>query len=113
MFQPSDRQGNPPIDRQQKLIDNKNATSIDNRPIPKTTVSEKEKLDGEYLIPEKFGIFRDSDGYARAIDGRIMTTIRVHNKDIRRLLERASKDEPSYICLPKHANLFTQTNLVP
>ncbi|KAF3516712.1 hypothetical protein DY000_02060415 [Brassica cretica] len=42
-----------------------------------------------------------------------MTTIRVHNRDIRRLLERASGDEPSYICLPEHANLFTQTKLVP
>ena len=33
--------------------------------------------------------------------------------DIRRVLERASRDEPSYICLPEHANLFTQTKLVP
>ncbi|KAF3494240.1 hypothetical protein DY000_02052429 [Brassica cretica] len=40
-------------------------------------------------------------------------TIRVHNRDIRRLLERASRDEPSYICLPGHTNLFTQTKLVP
>ncbi|KAF3607573.1 hypothetical protein DY000_02047834 [Brassica cretica] len=42
-----------------------------------------------------------------------MTTICVHNSDIRRVLERASSDEPSYICLPEHANLFTQTKLVP
>ncbi|KAF2539362.1 hypothetical protein F2Q68_00021110 [Brassica cretica] len=33
--------------------------------------------------------------------------------DIRRVLERASRDEPSYICLPEHANLFTKTKLVP
>ncbi|KAF3550955.1 hypothetical protein DY000_02006891 [Brassica cretica] len=33
--------------------------------------------------------------------------------DIRRVLERASRDEPSYICLPEHANLYTQTKLVP
>ncbi|KAF3592802.1 hypothetical protein DY000_02021968 [Brassica cretica] len=33
--------------------------------------------------------------------------------DIRRVLERASRDEPSYIWLPEHANLFTQTKLVP
>ncbi|KAF3576699.1 hypothetical protein DY000_02030946 [Brassica cretica] len=33
--------------------------------------------------------------------------------DIRRVLERASRDEPSYICLPEHANLFTQIKLVP
>ncbi|KAF3489335.1 hypothetical protein F2Q69_00053472 [Brassica cretica] len=40
-------------------------------------------------------------------------TIRVHNKDIKRLLERASRDEHSYICLPEHASSFTQTKLVP
>ena len=33
--------------------------------------------------------------------------------DIRRVLERASRDEPSYICLPEHANVLTQTKLVP
>ncbi|KAF2530460.1 hypothetical protein F2Q70_00029410 [Brassica cretica] len=32
---------------------------------------------------------------------------------IGRLLERASRDEPSYICLPEHASSFTQTKLVP
>ncbi|KAF2576947.1 hypothetical protein F2Q68_00004605 [Brassica cretica] len=51
-----------------------------------------------------------TSGYARDLEGY---TTRVHNKDIRRLLERASRDEPSYICLPEHANLFTQTKLVP
>ncbi|KAF3565459.1 hypothetical protein DY000_02015983 [Brassica cretica] len=30
-----------------------------------------------------------------------------------KLLERASRDEPSYICLPEHASSFTQTKLVP
>ncbi|KAF3501583.1 hypothetical protein F2Q69_00043692 [Brassica cretica] len=30
-----------------------------------------------------------------------------------RLLERDSRDEPSYICLPEHASLFTHTKLVP
>ncbi|KAF3589154.1 hypothetical protein F2Q69_00029070 [Brassica cretica] len=34
-------------------------------------------------------------------------------RDIRRLLERASRDEPSYICLPEHASSFTQTKLAP
>ncbi|KAF3589046.1 hypothetical protein F2Q69_00028799 [Brassica cretica] len=35
------------------------------------------------------------------------------DENIRRLLERASRDEPSYICLHEHANLFTQTKLLP
>ncbi|KAF3588710.1 hypothetical protein F2Q69_00030094 [Brassica cretica] len=204
----------------QQSIDTNNTTSIDNRPIPKTTLSEQDKLDNQYLTPDEFGIFRDPDRYAKAIDGRTLHvsrediadilqrangadnlfmhqrsnpeqkikkkfydtaggiensfkqrsrhttqpsinidvptvarqlefgrrayelygnrkfyweekdeygvyrdnrgfardldghTIPVHNKDIRRLLERASRDEPAYICLPEHASSFTQTKLV-
>ena len=59
---------------------------------------------------DEYGIYRDDQGYARDIDGH---TIRVHNNDIRRLLERASRDETNYICLPEHASSFTQTKLVP
>ncbi|KAF2592526.1 hypothetical protein F2Q70_00043323 [Brassica cretica] len=59
---------------------------------------------------DEYGIYRDDQGYARDLDGH---TISVHNRDIIRLLERASRDEPSYICLPEHASLFTQTKLVP
>ncbi|KAF3494861.1 hypothetical protein DY000_02052552 [Brassica cretica] len=204
---PIDRAIRPSIDTHyQQSIDNNNATSIDNRPIPNTTVSEKDKFDHQFLIPDEFGIFSlipdefgifwDPDGYAKAIDGRTLhisrediadilqtangadnmfmhhrsnpeqkatkefydtaggidnsfiqkshhptqtsidiafptsvdrqpefgrraydiydgNTIRLHNTDIRRVLERASRDEPSYICLPEHANLFTQTKLVP
>ncbi|KAF3609188.1 hypothetical protein DY000_02049297 [Brassica cretica] len=59
---------------------------------------------------DEYGVYRDDRRYARDLDGN---TIRLHNRDIRRLLERASRDEPSYICLLEHANLFTQTKLVP
>ncbi|KAF3533530.1 hypothetical protein DY000_02040284 [Brassica cretica] len=59
---------------------------------------------------DQYGVYRDEQGYARVLDGN---TSRFHNMDIRRVLERASRDEPSYICLPEHANLFTQTKLVP
>ncbi|KAF2534548.1 hypothetical protein F2Q70_00029131 [Brassica cretica] len=59
---------------------------------------------------DEYGIDKDDQGYARDLDGH---TIRVHNRDVRRLLERASRDEPSYICLPEHASSFTQTKLVP
>ncbi|KAF2589145.1 hypothetical protein F2Q70_00038782, partial [Brassica cretica] len=38
--------------------------------------------------------------------------IRVSKDDIRNLLERASMDEPSYLCLPEHARSFTLTKLV-
>ncbi|KAF3611408.1 hypothetical protein DY000_02048816 [Brassica cretica] len=67
----------------QQSIDNDNATSIDNRPIPKTTVSEKDKIDDEYLIQDEFGIFRDPDGYARAIDGRLTLTHQMGQKTSR------------------------------
>uniref|UniRef100_M4FH81 Uncharacterized protein n=1 Tax=Brassica campestris TaxID=3711 RepID=M4FH81_BRACM len=59
---------------------------------------------------DQYGVYRDKQGYTRDLDGN---TIRLHNIDIRRVLERASVDEPSYICLPEHAFLFTQTKLVP
>ncbi|KAF3559214.1 hypothetical protein F2Q69_00012793 [Brassica cretica] len=222
---PIDRENRPAIDtNHSKSIDINNTTSIDIRPKPKTTVSEKDKSDNQYLTPDEFGIFRDPDGYARAIDGRTLHvsrediadilqtangadnlfihqrnipkhqqqatkefydtaggidksfkqrtrhptqpsidvdvptsvdrrlefgrrafdllgtrrfyweekdeygiyrdyqgyardldghTIHVQSRDIRRLLERASRDEPSYICLPEHASSFTQTKLVP
>ncbi|KAF3607758.1 hypothetical protein DY000_02048857 [Brassica cretica] len=222
---PIERESRPSIDiNHSTSIDINNTTSIDIRPIPKTTVSEKDKFNNQYLIPNEFGNFRDPDGYARAIDGRTLHvsredianilqtsdgadnlfihqrnipehqhkatkefydtaggidksfkqrtrhstqpsidvdiptsvdtrpefgkkyfdllgtrrfyweekdeygiyrddqgcardldghTIRVHNRDIIRLLERASRDEPSYICLPEHASSFTQTKLVP
>ncbi|KAF3547116.1 hypothetical protein DY000_02007739 [Brassica cretica] len=176
-----------PIDRAHRpSIDINPSTSIDIRSKPKTTVSERDKFNNEYLTPDEFGIFRDPDGHARAIDGHILNvsrkdiadilqtangaenlsrhptrqsidvdvptsvdrqpefcrrafdshgtrkfyweekdqygvyideqgyardlagnTIRLHN------MERASRDEPSYICLPEHANLFTHTKLVP
>ncbi|KAF3568252.1 hypothetical protein DY000_02014931 [Brassica cretica] len=46
----------------------------------------------------------------RDVDGHI---INVSKEDIRKLMERASRDEHSYICLPEHASSFTQTKLVP
>ncbi|KAF2565784.1 hypothetical protein F2Q68_00025125 [Brassica cretica] len=171
-------------------IDINHTTSIDSRLKPKTTVSEKDKSDNQYLTPDEFGIFRDPHGYVKANDGHTLYvsrediadilqtangaynlfmqqhnfsehqqkvtkefydtaggidksfkqrkfyweekdeygiyrddqgyardvdghTIRVHNKDIRRLLERASRDNPNYFCLPEHASSFTQTKLVP
>ncbi|KAF3584826.1 hypothetical protein F2Q69_00029067 [Brassica cretica] len=59
---------------------------------------------------DEYGVYRDDRRYSRDLDGN---TIRLHNTNIRRLLERASRHEPSYLCLPKHANLFTQTKPVP
>ncbi|KAF3577486.1 hypothetical protein DY000_02031622 [Brassica cretica] len=57
---------------------------------------------------DEYGVYRDDREFARDLEGR---TIPVHTKCIKRLLERASRDETAYICLPEHASSFTQTKL--
>ncbi|KAF2605010.1 hypothetical protein F2Q70_00026234 [Brassica cretica] len=59
---------------------------------------------------DEYEVYRDDREFARDLDGH---TIPVHTMDIRRLLERASRDEPAYRCLPEHASSFKQTQLVP
>ncbi|KAF2605869.1 hypothetical protein F2Q68_00044037 [Brassica cretica] len=59
---------------------------------------------------DEYGVYKDDLGCARDVDGDI---INVPKEDIRKLMERASRDEHSYICLPEHASSFTQTKLVP
>ncbi|KAF3512982.1 hypothetical protein F2Q69_00009159 [Brassica cretica] len=56
------------------------------------------------------GVYRDDHGHARDVDGNIIC---VSKDDTRSLLERASIDEHSYLCLPEQARSFTQTKLVP
>ncbi|KAF3509145.1 hypothetical protein F2Q69_00005818 [Brassica cretica] len=57
---------------------------------------------------DEYGVYRDDQGCARDVDGHI---INVSKEDIRKLMERASRDEHSYICLPEHVSSFTQTKL--
>ncbi|KAF2611603.1 hypothetical protein F2Q70_00011995 [Brassica cretica] len=71
----------------QQPIDINNTTSIDDHSIPTTTISEKDKLDNQYLTPDEFGIFRDPNGFAKAIDGR---TLNVSREDIAYILQRAN-----------------------
>ncbi|KAG5393309.1 hypothetical protein IGI04_023272 [Brassica rapa subsp. trilocularis] len=59
---------------------------------------------------DEYGVYRDDREFARDLDGH---TIPIHTKDIRRLMERVSRDEPAYICLLVHASSFTQRKLVP
>ncbi|KAF3505558.1 hypothetical protein F2Q69_00007000 [Brassica cretica] len=80
-----------PIDRAHRpSIDINPSTSIDIRSKPKTTVSERDKFNNEYLTPDEYGIFRDPDGHARAIDGRILN---VSQKDIADILQTANGAE--------------------
>ncbi|KAF3544857.1 hypothetical protein DY000_02006567 [Brassica cretica] len=59
---------------------------------------------------DEYGVYRDDQGCARDVDGNI---INVSKEDIRKLMERALRDEHNYICLPEHVSSFTQTKLVP
>ena len=73
--------------RPQQSINFNNTTSIDNHPIPKTTVRKKVKLDNQYLTPDEFGIFRDPNGFAKAIYG---LTLHISREDIADILQTAN-----------------------
>ena len=75
-------------------------SSIDIRPKTKLTVSENPNFDNQYLTPDKLGIFRDPDGYARAIDGH---ALQVSRKDIADILQMANGAD----------NLFMQQRTAP
>ena len=90
-----------PIDRTNcPSIDNNLFPSIDIRPKPKSTISENPNYDNNYLTQDKFGIFRDPDGYARAIDGH---ALQVSREDIADILQTANGAN----------NLFMQQRTVP
>ena len=57
-------------------------------------------IDYDFLIPDEFGIFRDPDGNARAMDGRIL---QVSREDIADILQLANGPD----------NLFKQQRSIP
>ncbi|CDY08699.1 BnaC03g54830D [Brassica napus] len=57
-------------------------------------------IDYDFLLPDEFGIFRDSDGHARAMDGRIL---QVSREDIADILQLANGAD----------NLFMQQRRIP
>ncbi|KAF3583622.1 hypothetical protein F2Q69_00030428 [Brassica cretica] len=75
-------------------IDIKASTSIDIRSQPPSTVREKAKQNNNYLTPDEFGIFRDLEGYARAIDGH---ALQVSREDIADILQMANGAENLFI----------------
>ncbi|KAF3575230.1 hypothetical protein F2Q69_00058979 [Brassica cretica] len=90
-----------PIDRANRpSIDDNPPSSIDIRPKPPSTVSKNPNYDNQYLTPDEFGIFRDLDGYARAIDGH---ALQVSIEDIADILQMANGAD----------NLFMQQRTVP
>jgi len=88
---PIDRAIPPSIDiNPSTSIDINHTTSIDIRPKPKSTVSEKDKFDNQYLTPDEFGIFKDPDGNTRAIEGRTLHVSREDIADILQLMEQTT-----------------------
>ena len=81
-------------------IDNKVSTLIDIRSQPPSTLREKAKLNNNYLTPDEYGIFRDPEVYARAIDGY---ALQVSREDIADILQMANGAE----------NLFMQQRNIP
>ncbi|KAF3607725.1 hypothetical protein DY000_02049100 [Brassica cretica] len=78
------------------------STSIDSHSKPKLSLSTKKNMsiDYDFLLPDEFGIFRDQDGHARAMDGRIL---QVSREDIADILQVANGPD----------NLFTQLRSIP
>ena len=81
-------------------IDDQHPTSIDIRTKQPSTVSAKTQYDKQYLIQDEFSIFRDPDGYARAIDGH---ALQVSREDIADILQMANGAD----------NLFRQQRTIP
>ncbi|KAF2565916.1 hypothetical protein F2Q68_00025329 [Brassica cretica] len=87
---PSDRQSNPPIDRHSSpTIDRQQQCNIDRQPsnTKHHCKRKKDKFDNQFLTPDEFGIFKELDGYAKAIDGR---TLHVSREDIADILQTAN-----------------------
>ncbi|KAF3514383.1 hypothetical protein F2Q69_00007038 [Brassica cretica] len=70
-------------------IDTLVSTSIDSHSKPKLSLFTKKNMsvDYDFLTPDEFGIFRDPDGHARAMDGRIL---QVYREDISDILQLAN-----------------------
>ncbi|KAF3594228.1 hypothetical protein DY000_02022464 [Brassica cretica] len=82
-------------------IDASVSTSIDTTLNPNLSISklnDNANIDYGFLTPDEFGIFRDPDGNARAIDGRIL---QVSREDIADILQVANGPD----------NLFSQQQL--
>ncbi|XP_048612564.1 uncharacterized protein LOC111202715 [Brassica napus] len=71
-------------DKRLPLIDTPVSTSIDTHSKPQLSLFTKKNMSMDYgfLTPDEFGIFRDPDGHARAMDGRILKVSREDISDI-------------------------------
>ena len=79
-------------DKRLPLIDTPVSSSINSHSKPKLSLSTKKNIciDYDFLLSDEFGIFRDQDGHARAMDGRILQVIREDIADILQLANGAN-----------------------
>ncbi|KAL0771637.1 hypothetical protein Bca101_036788 [Brassica carinata] len=97
------RSKNPNLaDKLLPSIDTPVSTSVDSHSKPKLSLFTKKNMSIDYgfLTPDEFGIFRDPDGHARAMDGRIL---QVSREDIADILQLANRPD----------NLFMQKRSIP
>ncbi|KAF3526402.1 hypothetical protein F2Q69_00047308 [Brassica cretica] len=89
-------------DKRLPSIDTPVSTSFDSHSKPKLSLSTKKNMsiDYDFLLPGEFGIFRDQDGLARAMDG---TILQVSREDIADILQLANGGD----------NLFMQQHNIP
>ncbi|KAF3524379.1 hypothetical protein F2Q69_00047044 [Brassica cretica] len=88
-------------DKRLPSIDTPLSTSIDSYSKPQLSLYTKNmSIDYDFLLPDEFGIFRDQDGHARAMDGRIL---QVSREDIADIVQLAIGVD----------NLFTQQHSIP
>ena len=88
-------------DKRLPSIDTSVSTSTDTHSKPILSLSTKSMSnDYDFLLPDEFGIFRDQDGHARAMDGRIL---QVSREDIANIVQLANGVD----------NLFTQQRSIP
>ncbi|KAG2246383.1 hypothetical protein Bca52824_086011 [Brassica carinata] len=81
-------------------IDATVSTSIDTTNLSISKLNDHANIDYGFLTPDEFGIFRDPDGNARAMDGRIL---QVSREDIADILQVANGPD----------NLFSQQRGTP
>ncbi|KAF3599354.1 hypothetical protein F2Q69_00036873 [Brassica cretica] len=83
-------------DKRLPSIDTPVSTSIDSHSKHKLSLFTKKNMGIDYgfLTPDEFGIFRDPDGHARAMDGRIL---QVSREDIANILQLANGPDNLYM----------------
>ncbi|KAF3603460.1 hypothetical protein F2Q69_00035748 [Brassica cretica] len=96
-------------DKRLPSIDTPVSISIVPHSKPKLSLSTKKNMsiDYDFLLPDEFGIFRDQDGHARAMDGRIL---QVSREDIEDILQVANGPDNLFM---KQRSILDNIKAVP